>query len=91
MDLTPLLRAKLGIGRVPPCESTIRRVLQRVDPDVLWTDGEWIWNDSLTYFVKKYRIASADDFMRYLRRRDFEPRRPTEAEIKAAWEAIQED
>jgi len=35
MDLTPLLRAKLGIGRVPPCESTIRRVLQRVDPDVL--------------------------------------------------------
>ena len=87
MDLTPLLRAKLGIGRVPPCESTIRRVLQRVDPDVLWTDGEWIWNDSLTYFVKKYRIASADDFMRYLRRRDFEPRRPTEAEIKAAWEA----
>ena len=34
-DLTPLLRAKLGIGRVPPCESTIRRVLQRVDPDVL--------------------------------------------------------
>jgi predicted transposase YbfD/YdcC len=35
MDLTPLLRVKLGIGRVPPCESTIRRVLQRVDPDVL--------------------------------------------------------
>ena len=35
MDLSPLLRAKLGIGRVPPCESTIRRVLQRVDPDVL--------------------------------------------------------
>ena len=26
MDLTPLLRAKLGIGRVPPCESTIRLV-----------------------------------------------------------------
>ena len=35
MDLTPLVRAKLGVGRVPPCESTIRRVLQRVDPDVL--------------------------------------------------------
>jgi len=35
MDLTLLLRAKLGIGRVPPCESTIQRVLQRVDPDVL--------------------------------------------------------
>ncbi|MDQ1537892.1 MAG: hypothetical protein QOE58_2285 [Actinomycetota bacterium] len=35
LDLSQLLRAKLGIGRVPPCESTIRRVLQRVDPDVL--------------------------------------------------------
>lgn len=35
MDLTPLVRAQLGIGRVPPCESTIRRVLQPVDPDVL--------------------------------------------------------
>jgi DDE_Tnp_1-associated/Transposase DDE domain len=35
MDLTPLLRAKLGVGRVPPYESTIRRVLQRVDPNVL--------------------------------------------------------
>ena len=35
VDLTVLLRAKLGIGRVPPCESTIRRILQRVDPDVL--------------------------------------------------------
>jgi predicted transposase YbfD/YdcC len=35
LDLTPLLRKRLGIGRVPPCESTIRRVLQRVDPDVL--------------------------------------------------------
>jgi len=35
MDLTPLLRAKLGVGRVPPYESTIRRVRQRVAPDVL--------------------------------------------------------
>jgi predicted transposase YbfD/YdcC len=34
-DLTPPLHANLGIGRVPPCESTIRRVLQRVDPDEL--------------------------------------------------------
>ena len=36
MDLTPLVRAKLGVGRVPPCEATIRRVLQRVDP-TSWT------------------------------------------------------
>jgi hypothetical protein len=30
-----LLRAKLGVGRVPPRDPTIRGVRQRVDPDVL--------------------------------------------------------
>ena len=62
-----------------------------VVPLSIWTDGEWIWPDALTYFVKMHRIAPADDFMHYLRSRDFEPRQPTEAEVKAAWEAIQED
>lgn len=30
-DLTPTVQARLGLGRRPPCESTIRRVLQAVD------------------------------------------------------------
>ena len=30
-DLTPTVRARLGMGRRPPCESTIRRALQTVD------------------------------------------------------------
>lgn len=30
-DLTPSVRARLGLGRRPPCEATIRRVLQAVD------------------------------------------------------------
>jgi predicted transposase YbfD/YdcC len=34
-DLTPIVRARLNMARRPPCESTIRRVLQRVDPDML--------------------------------------------------------
>lgn len=34
-ELTPAVRATLGVGRVPPSESTIRRVLQRVDPEEL--------------------------------------------------------
>jgi hypothetical protein len=36
-DLTPTVRLRLGLGRAAPCESTIRRVLQRVDPDALDT------------------------------------------------------
>ncbi len=34
-DLTPTVRARLGIGRRAPSESTIRRVLQRVDAEQL--------------------------------------------------------
>jgi predicted transposase YbfD/YdcC len=34
-DLSPALRATLGVGRTAPSESTIRRVLQSVDPDAL--------------------------------------------------------
>lgn len=34
-DLTPAVRAELGIGRAAPCESTIGRVLQRVDAEQL--------------------------------------------------------
>jgi predicted transposase YbfD/YdcC len=34
-DLTPTVCSRLGIGRRAPCESTIRRVLQRVDAEQL--------------------------------------------------------
>lgn len=34
-DLTPTVRARLGLGRSAPSESTIRRVLQRVDAEQL--------------------------------------------------------
>jgi hypothetical protein len=34
-DLTPSVWARLKMARRPPCESTIRHVLQRVDPDSL--------------------------------------------------------
>jgi hypothetical protein len=34
-DLTPVVRLRLGLGRRAPCESTIRRVLQRVNADAL--------------------------------------------------------
>jgi predicted transposase YbfD/YdcC len=34
-DLTPAVRFRLGLGRRVPCESTLRRVLQRVDAEQL--------------------------------------------------------
>lgn len=32
-DLPPTVRTRLGLGRRTPCESTIRRVLQRLEPE----------------------------------------------------------
>lgn len=34
-DLTSTVRVRLGLGRRAPCESTIRRVLQRLDAEQL--------------------------------------------------------
>ncbi len=34
-DLSPAVRLRLGLGRDAPCESTIRRILQRVDAEAL--------------------------------------------------------
>jgi predicted transposase YbfD/YdcC len=42
-DLTPTVRLRLGLGRRPPSESTIRRVLQRVDAAALdRVISEWL-------------------------------------------------
>ncbi len=43
LDLAPGVRARLGLGRRPPSESTIRRVLQRLDADQLdRAVSEWL-------------------------------------------------
>lgn len=43
-----------------------------VVPTSLRTDGEWIWNDSLTYFVKTYHIAPKDEFLNHVRERGYQ-------------------
>lgn len=62
-----------------------------VVPLSLLTDGEWIWNESLTYFVATHRFCPSDEFMSYLRQRDFEPRVPSAEQVAEALAAIQED
>ncbi|ALG86402.1 hypothetical protein [Gordonia phthalatica] len=57
-------------------------------PLSLRTDGEWIWNDSLTYLVENHCFCPPDDFMEYLRRRDFEPRTPSREDVAEALRAV---
>ncbi len=55
-----------------------------VVPSSLLTDGEWIWNDSLTYFVKTYHIAPREEFLAYLQARQFQPRDPAHIDVAGA-------
>lgn len=31
----------------------------------LLSDGEWVWRNDLSYFVRKYRVAVSDEFVRH--------------------------
>lgn len=52
------------------------------------TDGEWIWSAVDRYYVKKYQISPGEEFMNYLRGRDFVPRTPSPEELDQAWEQV---
>ena len=45
------------------------------------TDGEWIWDESLLYYVQNYQLAPPEEFLTYLRARNYEPRMPSTSEI----------
>lgn len=60
-----------------------------VVPLSLLTDGEWIWEESLTYFVAEHNFCPPDHFMSYLRERNFEPRTPSREQAAAVSEALQ--
>ena len=47
------------------------------------TDGEWIWDDTLLYFVEKYSFTPPDEFMAYLRARKFKPRKLTARQLRS--------
>ena len=48
------------------------------------TDGSWVWDDAVLYYVEKYRISPGDKFVEYCRARDFLPREATAAEVEQA-------
>lgn len=47
------------------------------------TDGEWIWEDAVGYYVRHYLLAPDENFMSYLKSRDYISRTPNETEISS--------
>lgn len=52
------------------------------------TDGEWVWDESLIYYVARHRLSPGQEFLDYLTRRDFVPRVPTASELEAVREIL---
>lgn len=53
-------------------------------PRATYTDGIWVWDASLLYYVDQYGLIPDLTFLNYLNECDFTPRRPTPEELKKA-------
>lgn len=59
-----------------------------VIPLTIRTDGQYVWTGPVTYYVQTYGVAPDDEFLAYLRAREYEVRVPTDAEVAAAAQLI---
>lgn len=48
------------------------------------TDGEWIWGDWVEYYVSEHRLSPGEEFVRYLRDRDYVPTEVSDERMKQA-------
>ena len=48
----------------------------------VYTDGEWEWNDPLTYYVKKYHYKISDEFVEHMKKNNWKVRRMTKGEVR---------
>ena len=52
------------------------------------TDGSWVWNDALTYYVRKHGLAPEDEFRDYIAERAYVCQVPEEAARDRALAAL---
>jgi len=59
-----------------------------VVPSSFRTDGEWVWNGAVEYYIEKYLVSPGSEFLEYLDAIGFRHDPPTDAEIQAAADMI---
>ncbi len=52
------------------------------------TDGSWIWDASVAYYLEAHDLPPEPEFLAYLRGRNFTYVAPTEEQITAAADAL---
>lgn len=53
-----------------------------------YTDGLYIWDDSLLYYVRTYSLSPGEEFIDHCRLIDFETRLPSKDELEMALENL---
>ncbi|WP_163554244.1 hypothetical protein [Candidatus Frankia alpina] len=77
-----LRAAGLGVDQLDPARG------QQV-PIIVFTDGTWVWDASIAYYLKEHDLPPESAFLDYLRSREFHYEAPTEERVDAALAAIQ--
>ncbi|KQC39232.1 hypothetical protein [Frankia sp. ACN1ag] len=58
-------------------------------PIIVFTDGVWVWDASVAYYLTEHDLPPEPAFLDYLRGRDFRYEAPAEERVDAALAAIQ--
>ena len=61
-----------------------------IKPKAEMTDGLWRWSSYDAHYVEHYKLSPCNEFLDYLKSRDFAQRVPTDAEIKRIYETLLE-
>jgi hypothetical protein len=72
-------------------EDTVDPTLGAVIPINLRTDGEWIWADSVGYYLDRYWLAPDDRFLTQIRRRGYRSAEVDRVALHRALAAVQPD
>ncbi|WP_375430777.1 hypothetical protein [uncultured Friedmanniella sp.] len=62
----------------------------KVVPTSTVTDGEWIWNAGLEYYLEVHGIAPEPDFVEYISAKHYHAVKPGESGLRAALEVLQD-
>ncbi|KJE22122.1 hypothetical protein FF36_03554 [Frankia torreyi] len=62
----------------------------KVVPISFRTDGNWIWTDSIAYYLEAYGLAPQPEFLAHIRDREYRYVRPVEEQIGLAGDVLQE-
>lgn len=61
---------------------------EQVVPMTIRTDGTYVWTGPVAYYVKTYGVAPDEEFLEYVRAREYKMRVPDDSEVEAAAEVF---